>query len=401
MRLGRRLGLAVLLIGVLAGPGRTAEAATPVGSLCATAGGCWSRMDMPAEPAYLGPMSCPSDTFCMAVGASAGVYPQPSASEVWNGSTWSWVPTADPALPTSLGGVSCTSPTFCIAVGGTYLDSQDQPVAERWDGTSWSTMPAITGVSDGYFDAVSCTSATFCIAVGNDFGEPLVVQRWDGTSWSPMAMSLPADAGVIADSPVLYGVSCLSPSFCMAVGQYGVQPWGDAPLAETFDGSTWSPSTTIHPTVEYTSALYGVTCLSTESCVAVGFFNSNPDPGTMQQYSPLGEQWDGSAWTIMTMPSVASDARLTGISCLGPTWCIAVGVARVMSTTGLFVLGPYQPLAMQWNGTAWAPMVVDDSGTETALGAVFCLPSMVCMAGGDTTTEAPLVERYVPALPAP
>jgi hypothetical protein len=95
--------------------------------------------------------------------------------------------------------------------------------------------PTFNGLAD-----VSCVSASFCMAVG-DFLSPTVTtsyppgivrpltEEWNGSSWRVLRNA--RAVGVLA------AVSCTSTSFCMAVGQ-GAAVAGPS-LAETWDGSRW------------------------------------------------------------------------------------------------------------------------------------------------------------------
>jgi hypothetical protein len=71
----------------------------------------------------------------------------------------------------------------------------------------------ITTLSD-----VSCTSATACSAVGNYFSSSHVTlplaEGWNGTSWSIQATPVPGSA-----PGELNGVACIS-SGCTAAGAY-------------------------------------------------------------------------------------------------------------------------------------------------------------------------------------
>jgi hypothetical protein len=63
-------------------------------------------------------------------------------------------------------------------------------------------------------DAVWCSSPSKCLAVGGEFGRLPVSQVWNGRSWK--YVRTPGRA------QILLGMSCLSWSFCMAVGGDGV-----------------------------------------------------------------------------------------------------------------------------------------------------------------------------------
>jgi len=109
-----------------------------------------------------------------------------------------------------------------------------QTLAEQWNGTSWSRL---TTVSPGALYGVSCPSTSFCVAVGNNGGTTLA-EQWNGASWSTMTTTNPG-AGR------LHAVSCASITFCVAVGYYyNPSSNTDQTLAEQWDGASWSTMTT-------------------------------------------------------------------------------------------------------------------------------------------------------------
>ena len=72
--------------------------------------------------------------------------------------------------------------------------------------------------------AVSCKNATNCVAVGSYFTNStpfqMLTERYDGTHWRIIAAPKPAHASATAN---LSGISCSSPTTCMAVGFYDVE----------------------------------------------------------------------------------------------------------------------------------------------------------------------------------
>src|SRR5437588_8036309 len=85
----------------------------------------------------------------------------------------SWVvqPTPNPPGVASSGfaAVSCGSDTSCIAVGSSQTSSGKlRALAERWDATTWTiqTLAPVRGAVQTYLQGVSCISPTWCTAVG-------------------------------------------------------------------------------------------------------------------------------------------------------------------------------------------------------------------------------------------
>jgi ribosome biogenesis protein Tsr3 len=93
-------------------------------------------------------VSCPSITFCAAVGSSDAA--------TYNGSSWSAPSDIDGNY--ILSSVSCPNVNFCFAI-------DEAGRALTYDGSSWSAPIALTEIT--FLRAVSCPTASFCVAVGD------------------------------------------------------------------------------------------------------------------------------------------------------------------------------------------------------------------------------------------
>ena len=286
--------------------------------------------------------------------------------------TWvTLVPGQIPPVGVSdLTGISCIAADDCTAVGSVPLDYGGlwSPIAEHWNGTTWSgvAMPSGTGTQalGNQLFGVSCTSTSFCVAVG------VVIDQWDGTTWSAGPALPPQN--------FLNAVSCTSSSMCMAVGR---QPLGPSDvqgtLVQQWNGATWSVVPSPNQGVGLNNALTGVSCISSEFCVAVGAASN----GTVDQ--TLVEEWNGATWSIVSSPNTASDQNndLYGVSCSSATDCAAVGGAP----NGL----AEQTLIVQWDGAAWSIVPSPNTGPtlDNELGGVSCVSASSCQATG-TATDA-------------
>ena len=123
---------------------------------------------------------------------------------------------------------------------GVIFASSVPTVAEA--STSWSLVASPNnGTHDNGLNDVSCVSATSCTAVsayttgnainGNNVYQTLI-ESWNGTVWNLM----PSPNTGVTDT--LYGVSCVSTTSCMAVGSYGTGSQYDQTLIESWDGTT-------------------------------------------------------------------------------------------------------------------------------------------------------------------
>ena len=339
-----------------------------------------------AVDTYLAAVSCPEATACTAVGDSS----ETLLSEFWNGTRWKHVLTS-PLAQTSntLAAVSCPTATACTEVG-TYLESpsDSQALIDSWNGSAW-TMTASTVINSN-LAGVSCTSPGVCMAVGDRIrGSGTIVafaESGNGAGWNEL--NIPNPTG--ATDTELSSVACSSASSCTAVG-FSDKAGTTVALAEAWDGSVWTIETVANPSRATNTRLSGISCRTSNSCMAVGFSSSGAGTDV-----PLAESWDGISWTIDSVPSPSDSnfAELSGISCSAATRCMAVG--SYFSTTSDTTV----PLVETWNGTSWTPhAAVDLAGSpDTQLVGVSCTAASACTAAGSYTDAlgylAPLVETW-------
>ena len=107
-------------------------------------------------------------------------------------------------------------------------------------------------------------------------------------TWSTSAST---DPGGAANDNSLGGVSCTNRNFCVAVGAYFNGTAGQT-LAEIWNGSTWSTSTTTDPGgAANDNELGGVSCTNRNFCVAVGaYFDGAPRPWPRSGTAPPGRR---------------------------------------------------------------------------------------------------------------
>ena len=343
--------------------------------------------------------ACTSPTNCVAVGYWQNGASYETLIEVWNGSTWSIVssPNATSSQNNILHSVSCVSSNFCVAVGEFNNGSAFQTLVLHWNGSAWSVVssPNTSAVLDNTLAAVSCVSSSFCSAVGYyDNGadlQPLSL-TWNGSTWTSTPVPVP---GSVYPSR-FFDVSCSSESLCFAVGSYTVGP-DDFTLTEMWNNSIWA--ITASPNIPFGSNnsnyLLGVSCVSILFCQAVGnYYDGNTD-------QPLFISWNGSAWSTVTSPSAGTsfDHTALAITCLSPTFCVESGF---FDDTGI-----YQPFITSWNGTSWSILNSDavNPGIDTRLFGVSCTSPYFCMtvgtydAGNYMLTQAATITGVEPPAP--
>jgi hypothetical protein len=340
-------------------------------------GTSWSVVPSPgphgAVSSMLTAVSCLSASHCVAVGSyTDGSDRTRALTEIWNGSSWAIIGSPKPKGGTEIGlsGVSCATASHCVAVGS-YTNHASVPVTltELWNGSSWSVVasPNPVGSSSSSLAAVSCASASACMAVGSDldadFVEDSLAELWNGTSWS--LVPSPAPAG--AQGSDLDAVSCPQPGRCRAVGNYVDGDSVSQTLAESWNGSSWSVVASPTPSGSPSSDLYGISCAGGSHCLAVGHSYS---PSSAAKDDTLLESWNGTSWSIVASPSPSTTSVLNGVSCATAGKCLAVGLFFNTS-------GDYQTLAESWDGSA-----MSIANEDAELAGVSCVNATHCIAVG-------------------
>jgi hypothetical protein len=239
-----------------------------------------------------------------------------------------------PLAGANLYGVSCPSTKLCFAVGAVLTIGASGPessgLIERFNGHSWSTSLRLPDTVSS-LQGVSCVSTSFCLAVGYEgpYPAPTVALRWNGHSWSRVPSASPPSA---AEGDSLSGVDCLSQRDCWAVGATNIDDIGGPPvsdsLIEHFDGSALQTVTAPD------NALGAVSCASAASCYAVG----GPP-----------EYLQGSDWRVSPHPAALNRGPET-VTCRTSATCWILGAPgknnaldpfRVVG--GTFQRAPVQP----------------------------------------------------------
>jgi len=372
-------------------------------------GSSWQLQTVPSNAAAVDSLSCASATFCEAVA--------PGAAYNWNGSQWNAQTLPSSVSSAALNGVSCTWPRFCEAVGATNDNGNVVGVAAVWNGSEWTaqTTPNPAGSTFAHLSAVSCTSASSCEAAGDyqvvvTSGDRIAVaENWNGSSWSMQRAATPP----AATTNTLSGVSCVSPSFCAAVGTHFDAAGYEVNLAEIWDGTSWAievvPNIKSQNGAPADNELDSVSCVSARFCQAVG---TGPD-------GPSAALWNGSAWTVQPRPgadvsaqqvscptvsfcmsvdgfanvdiwngsSWSADPGVTGFSYVGSVSCLSAGFCEVVGQ------GPSGENAAAWNGTSWVAQSTPEPASAVACSAVSSCEAVGQMPNSDGQA-VPLAEAW-------
>ena len=286
-------------------------------------GTSWSNVTSPnATPYYneLYAVDATSSTFALAVGyanGSSGVNgsPRNSLTMRWNGTAWSVVPAPNPGVSSrNLVGVEAITATNAWAVGW-YYESLSPAFLDamvlHWNGSAWSQVEVVgPGNYLNELYGVSATSATDVWAVGTwaNLGEPNgsrhpLAMHYNGVTWSTVPVPAPGTA-------FLRGVKAISPTDAWAVGS---KSGYSTPVAYHWNGTAWSEVPTPALGTSGNNLFYGVSGLSATQVWAVGYRFTGSGP------QPLVERWNGSVWSVETVPATELGGSLAAAAAIGGT----------------------------------------------------------------------------------
>ncbi len=324
----------------------------------------------------------------------------------------------------ALESVSCASENDCMAVGGTRVYYDDSTMvryneALHWDGKTWTPeelpMPESVSAEGAWMKGVSCPSPDSCFGLGSELvarggHREAFIDHWDGEQWS--AQTLPPrneketeEKGKSKEVSMPIGISCASPTSCMAVVRYGGpinvgaigyfvwngEEWSQIPqpglpkgsksyvsppscpsidtcmlVAEnwsaTWDGESWHVEEINIPRkflLSETDEVHfsGLSCVSADSCMAAGS-DLEEVPGPPKPIGPgynwpsqvMSAYWDGEEWTIESMPEPAEYESMGLFT--EDVSCSTAGDCEIVDTVKKD--GAWQMLAEHWDGEQWS-----------------------------------------------
>jgi hypothetical protein len=267
---------------------------------------------------------------------------------------------------------------------------------------AWHALHPIDG--HGTPTNIDCVYSTFCVET-------------DSAGWAVVSQGNALVADDVSGPNPLTGVSCLSPTDCMAVDGVG--------NAYSYDGTTWSGPTVVAPGLAFTSISCSqnpepvggdTTCAAVTSDGDAAILTSAEEPSAGGGSSNIMSSWTepesidpGHALTSVSCPGTPVALLTTtpgpggGMSTSAPQTCVAVGSdgdAAVLTGTWTNNEDEQKSFTSSWT----APSAID---TAAALTSVSCPTPTSCTAvdkSGDSVTwhgaewSAPTVELTGTAL---
>lgn len=205
---------------------------------------------------------------------------------------------------------------------------------------------------------------------------------WTASPASAATWSRQPTPNPFAQQNVLYGVDCVSASWCMGVG-YGINSGSPRAFAARWNGSSWRA---VNPGTA--SSLQEVACPSTSTCFAVG---QRVALSTGRRLPAL-LKWNGTGWTSVAVSAPAGQqyAILNGVDCRTATSCLAVGGSSDGSGS------PFHTLVYRYSGAGWSRVISPNPSAApvgNTFAAVSCTGASNCYVAGNAGTKT-LVEHW-------
>ncbi len=248
---------------------------------------------------------------------------------------------------------------------------------------------AVASSPGSFLTGVSCATPTNCVAVGTQSfptHQGALAYSFTGGTWHQDVAAQPPGS----TNAGLQSVSCTtaapgrgaSPPTCVAVGYTGIGSETARPFSEVLRGSTWR-AVAVPRRPRQVAELLSVSCWSPDGCFAVGVLEkvNGGDSGAVSAV------FNGASWAIVnTAAAVPTNSALDGVSCLTatvPPLCTAVGSKTVGHTTS-----PLLELANSTHGWTEVPVPAMAGSSTTALTSVACPAPDSCIAVGSTSTSS-------------
>jgi hypothetical protein len=341
-----------------------------------------ARLSGAAGKVFLLGVSCPSQGLCVAVGTNNLI--ASSTDPTGGSSAWRFVYAGEGPWPKTenwptegisgrqIQSVSCPSTNLCVAVtdqGNIYTSTNPTGGA-----SSWATTQIDGKGSNIHLFGVSCPATNLCVAVsgkrsihgGVDSGKIFTsTDPTGGTSaWRSIELGEPFE---------FRGVSCSSPSLCVAVAEDGRIVTSTDP---TGDASAW----------HVIGAPAGPGSLRAVSCVAAALCLSGNESGDL--LSSTNPSADASSWSEA---DGGGSVQISGVSCPSASECVAVDDNGDVLTSTEPAGG-----AATWSFTNVVPFTSDEGN---ALFAASCPSGSLCAVAGSRgqilTNSAPFAKAVV------
>jgi hypothetical protein len=298
-------------------------------------GADWASTPILTSADELSAVTCSTVRTCIGVGSNFVVVPgragAPSTTKTQGvvirtldrGHSWS----VTTGLPKGVGrimGVSCPTASFCMAVGESPGGGAGAALASTSSGQRWRSVPLPRGQLG--LDLVTCTTRHTCLAEGSKqavTGQPSSGERMNiiktvdgGSTWTQS--SPPKWNYKVLGFPNFMGMACPSRNRCLMAGDE--TPGDGTPSGEIATSVNGGGSWTLATLPPGTTALNAISCPTTANCVVVG---GGIGPRGETLLDILTSSDGGNTWISRQVPTLV--LGLDGVSCATAQACVAVG----------------------------------------------------------------------------
>lgn len=280
-------------------------------------------------------------------------------------------------------------------VGAVVRPSNSQQPAAAKPTPGWHVVAVPPSLAPDYSElaALACSSSTECHAVGTycpttcSHRQEVLILDWRNNQWT-----LQAAHSIPKTYSSLFGVTCVDSANCWAVGAQG-EAQGDASstLVLRYAKKTWSAVASPNLPGASSSILQSIACASASNCWAVGSGCLQSCGSTAEIDASLIEHWNGASWSVMSVPPLTTSNQLWNVACPSVDDCWIVGSYRDSQNAD-------QSMTLNWTGTRWNLVSTPIIGQWNDLDGLTCALSDDCTAVGfqDTTAngQIPLIERW-------
>lgn len=255
--------------------------------------------------------------------------------------------------------------------------SASPAAAATW--TIQSTPNAAGAEHSNLYDISCGTTTTKCVSVGKlteSGGKTApMAQTWNGTTWTNITAKAPEGA----TAGEFQSVDCVSLGelfLCFAAGSYTSGGVTKSLLVTGGTGGFSTVQTTPNPEGASETAFKGMACrVSLPSCMAVGY---SVKSGKKTAFA-VGWSSSESKWVTQSIPEPegATSSELHGVDCPTSTFCAAVGSYTVSG-------GSIWAWSATWNGTSWTLRTIPKpaGSIRTVLLDASCSSASACAAVG-------------------
>ena len=252
--------------------------------------------------------------------------------------------------------------------------------AARAQTAPWTVVPSPdASPGNNQLNAVATITASDVWAVGaaaNSLGnnQPLA-EHWDGTSWS----IVPTPSVQVG---TLTGVAAVSSTDVWAVGSLLLSSRGNTASFIRWNGRKW---TVVKSPVIANAAISAITAVASNDLWAVGEVENQ----TTFAEQTLIEHWTGRTWSVVASPDATAQTNiLTAVTAVSASDIWAVG--RFEDASSVF-----HTLTEHWDGTAWSIVASPDgSGFESELSSVTAVSASDVWTVGLSAGSGTLTEQW-------